>query len=75
MMTDPDTPRVGWIASGVMGASVAGHLIDAGYATTLTTRTREEAADLKGTAALGLRPRRNYSPPPASSGHDRRRPE
>ena len=48
MVTDPDTPRVGWIASGVMGASMAAHLIDAGYATTLTTRTQEEARRPEG---------------------------
>lgn len=41
-----DLPRIGWIGTGVMGASMVGHLIDAGYSTTLTTRTRERAVGL-----------------------------
>ena len=39
-------PRVGWIGTGVMGRSMCGHLIDAGYPATVTTRTPEKAATL-----------------------------
>jgi 3-hydroxyisobutyrate dehydrogenase len=38
--------RVGWIGIGVMGNSMCGHLLKAGYPVTLTTRTREKAAAL-----------------------------
>ncbi|HEY2744645.1 MAG TPA: NAD(P)-dependent oxidoreductase [Polyangia bacterium] len=38
--------RVGWIGTGVMGASMCGHLIDKGYAVTLYTRTRAKAEPL-----------------------------
>jgi 3-hydroxyisobutyrate dehydrogenase len=43
---EPGRTRVGWIGTGVMGASMCGHLIDAGYAVTLTTRTRAKAEAL-----------------------------
>ncbi|TWU04092.1 NAD(P)-dependent oxidoreductase [Neorhodopirellula pilleata] len=39
-------PRIGWIGTGVMGASMCGHLIDAGYEVVLTTRSREKAETL-----------------------------
>lgn len=39
-------PAIGWIGTGVMGASMCGHLLDAGYGVTLTTRTRAKAAAL-----------------------------
>jgi 3-hydroxyisobutyrate dehydrogenase len=35
--------RIGWIGTGVMGASMCGHLLEAGHAVTVTTRTREKA--------------------------------
>jgi len=38
--------RIGWIGTGVMGSSMCGHLIEAGYPTTVHTRTRERAAPL-----------------------------
>lgn len=38
--------RVGWIGLGVMGAPMCGHLLDAGCAVTLTTRTRARAEPL-----------------------------
>ena len=38
--------RVGWIGTGVMGQSMCGHLLTAGYATTVYSRTRERAAGL-----------------------------
>lgn len=42
----PGRTRVGWIGTGVMGASMAGRLLDAGYEVTVTTRTREKAKAL-----------------------------
>lgn len=38
--------RIGWIGSGVMGASMAGRLINAGYALTVFNRTRVRAQPL-----------------------------
>ena len=39
----PGRTRIGWIGTGVMGAPMCGHLLDAGYACTVTTRTRARA--------------------------------
>ena len=39
----PGETRVGWIGTGVMGSSMVGHLIDAGFAATVYTRTKEKA--------------------------------
>ncbi len=41
-----DLGKVGWIGTGVMGKSMCGHLLAAGYTVALYTRTREKAADL-----------------------------
>jgi len=38
--------RIGWIGTGVMGASMAGRLIDAGYALTVYNRTKAKAQPL-----------------------------
>jgi len=38
--------RIGWIGTGVMGASMCGHLLEAGYDATVTTRTRAKAEPL-----------------------------
>lgn len=38
--------RVGWIGLGVMGSSMCGHVIDAGYPVTVHTRTRGSAEPL-----------------------------
>ncbi len=46
-----DTIRVGWIGTGVMGASMAGHLLAAGHPMTVFTRSREKAAELEGQGA------------------------
>ena len=43
---NPETTRIGWIGTGVMGAPMCGHLIDAGYRLTVFTRTREKASAL-----------------------------
>ncbi|MEZ6133970.1 MAG: NAD(P)-dependent oxidoreductase [Pirellulaceae bacterium] len=46
MIITPSTTKVGWIGTGVMGASMCGHLIRAGYHTTVTNRTRAKAQPL-----------------------------
>ena len=43
---DPTTMRLGWIGVGVMGRSMVGRLLDAGFRLTLFSRRRESAADL-----------------------------
>src|SRR5262245_47506644 len=45
-------PRVGWIGTGVMGASMCGHLLAKGHPVVVTTRTKTKADDLiaKGAA-------------------------
>jgi 3-hydroxyisobutyrate dehydrogenase len=42
----PGATRVGWIGTGVMGLSMCGHVLDAGYAVTVHNRTRERAEPL-----------------------------
>jgi 3-hydroxyisobutyrate dehydrogenase len=39
----PQATRVGWIGTGVMGQSMCRHIIEAGYRTTVYSRTREKA--------------------------------
>ena len=39
----PGETRIGWIGTGVMGASMVGHLIDAGFQATVYSRTRDKA--------------------------------
>lgn len=48
----PDTTAVGWIGTGVMGVSMCGHLLDAGYGVTLHSRTRDKAAPLEENGAV-----------------------
>lgn len=43
--------RIGWIGTGVMGASMAGHMLRAGHALTVFTRTRARAQALLDTGA------------------------
>ncbi len=42
----PQQTRIGWIGTGVMGASMCGHLLDAGYQATIFSRTRAKAEPL-----------------------------
>ncbi|MSR59590.1 MAG: NAD(P)-dependent oxidoreductase [Planctomycetaceae bacterium] len=42
----PDKTRIGWIGTGVMGSSMVGHLIAAGFQATLYNRRQEKAAGL-----------------------------
>ena len=42
----PGETRIGWIGTGVMGGSMLGHLIDAGFDATVYSRTRDKAQGL-----------------------------
>jgi len=42
----PEKTRIGWIGTGVMGRSMCGHILDAGYATTVFNRTKSKAEPL-----------------------------
>lgn len=48
----PGETSLGWIGTGVMGASMAGHLMDAGFSMTVYSRTRSKSEGLlsKGAA-------------------------
>ena len=48
----PGKTRIGWIGTGVMGASMCGHLLRAGFAATVFNRT-----EIEGRAAAGRRRR------------------
>lgn len=39
-------PAVGWVGTGVMGAAMCGHVMDAGYPVTVSTRTKAKAQGL-----------------------------
>jgi len=47
----PGKTRVGWIGTGVMGSSMVGHLMAAGYSATVFTRSKEKAEALIGRGA------------------------
>ncbi|KAF7037592.1 hypothetical protein CFC21_047933 [Triticum aestivum] len=47
----PDTTRIGWVGTGVMGQSMAGHLLAAGYALTVYNRTPSKAQGLVSSGA------------------------
>ncbi|GAB4135907.1 MAG: NAD(P)-dependent oxidoreductase [Planctomycetaceae bacterium] len=42
----PGETKIGWIGTGVMGSSMCGHLIDAGFSATIYTRSKEKAQSL-----------------------------
>jgi 3-hydroxyisobutyrate dehydrogenase len=42
----PDVTRIGWIGTGVMGTSMAGHLLSGGYPLTVYSRTRQRSEPL-----------------------------
>jgi len=46
MKVSPDSTSIGWIGTGVMGKSMCGHLLDAGYDITTFTRTKAKASEL-----------------------------
>jgi len=47
----PGTTRVAWVGTGVMGQSMAGHLLAAGYALTVYNRTPSKAQALVSSGA------------------------
>src|SRR5262245_31857946 len=47
----PGKTRIGWIGTGVMGSSMCGHLLDAGYKATVYNRTPEKTTPLAGRGA------------------------
>jgi len=42
----PESTRIGWIGTGVMGTSMCGHVMEAGFAATINSRTRSKAEPL-----------------------------
>ena len=42
----PGETRIGWIGTGVMGSSMCGHLMDAGFPATVYNRTKKKAQAL-----------------------------
>lgn len=46
MPTEEQPARIAWIGTGVMGAAMCGHLLDAGHSVTVFNRTRERATPL-----------------------------
>jgi 3-hydroxyisobutyrate dehydrogenase len=42
----PSSTRIGWIGTGVMGKSMVGHLMEAGFSATVFSRTKSKADDL-----------------------------
>jgi 3-hydroxyisobutyrate dehydrogenase len=51
MIVQADSTRIGWIGTGVMGASMCGHLIRAGFSATVFNRTRSRAEPLLAAGA------------------------
>ncbi len=45
-LVTPHQTRIGWIGAGVMGSSMCGHLLDAGFETTVFNRTQARAQRL-----------------------------
>ena len=46
IVVEPATTRIGWIGTGVMGSSMCGHLMTAGFSATVYNRSREKADEL-----------------------------
>ena len=59
--------RVGFIGTGVMGLSMAGHLMDAGYPLGVFNRTRERANPSSSGGPPGMTLRHRWRPLPTSS--------
>ena len=45
-VANPETTRIGWIGTGVMGSAMCAHLLTGGYGVTVFTRSRERAEGL-----------------------------
>jgi 3-hydroxyisobutyrate dehydrogenase len=52
MQITPQKTRIGFIGLGVMGRSMAGHILDSGYALCVYNRTRSKADDLVARGAV-----------------------
>ena len=48
----PGKTRIGWIGTGVMGSSMCGHLMSAGFSATIYSRTKAKAEDLISRGAV-----------------------
>ncbi len=48
----PGTTKIGWIGTGVMGSSMCGHLIAAGYKATVYNRSKDKLAPLVAKGAV-----------------------
>jgi len=46
MKIEPGSTRIGWIGTGVMGSSMCGHLLAAGFSATVYNRTKSKAESL-----------------------------
>ncbi len=64
-MAELNKKRIAWIGTGVMGAPMAGHLIDAGHELVIYSRTKEKAEPLLDKGAVWAQ-----SPAEAASGAD-----
>jgi 3-hydroxyisobutyrate dehydrogenase len=51
MKVTPGETRIGWIGTGVMGGSMCGHLLDAGFAATVYNRSKQKAEKLLAAGA------------------------
>jgi 3-hydroxyisobutyrate dehydrogenase len=51
MIIQPKITRIGWIGTGVMGASMCGHLLQAGFSATVFNRTKAKAEPLLAAGA------------------------
>jgi 3-hydroxyisobutyrate dehydrogenase len=51
MHISPQQTKIGWIGTGIMGASMCGHLLRAGFQTTVFSRTRSKAEPLLAAGA------------------------
>lgn len=52
LTTTPGKTRVGWIGTGVMGTSMCGHLLKAGFSATIYSRTKSKAQSLLDAGAV-----------------------
>lgn len=51
-----EKPVIGWIGTGVMGKSMCGHLLKAGYTLNIFTRTKAKAEELLKEGAKWMKP-------------------
>ncbi len=63
---EPGKTKIGWIGTGVMGKSMAGHLLAAGYEVTLYSRTAPNPTN-SWLAEPNGPPPRSKSPKPRTS--------